>query len=48
MIDSDESDKEDDFGQAFYAGSGQQVVNLTIYIKQTQMYINDGSRNILS
>jgi len=26
MIDSDESDKEDDFGQAFYAGSGQQVL----------------------
>merc|ERR1719158_2528796 len=26
MIESDDSDKEDDFGQAFYAGSGQQVL----------------------
>ena len=39
MIDSDESDKEDDFGQAFYAGSGQQVINLAIYINP----INDDS-----
>ena len=26
MIESDDSDKDDDFGQAFYAGSGQQVI----------------------
>jgi len=26
MVESDDSDKEDDFGQAFYAGSGQQVL----------------------
>jgi len=26
MIESDDSDKDDDFGQAFYAGSGQQVL----------------------
>ena len=25
LVESDESDKDDDFGQAFYAGAGQQV-----------------------